>query len=149
MSEQKRLFSQASWTRNLLQRSPQHVTTGLLQAGWHNKLLCLVESVSHFKPGLHYRKFLARLGWNWHGCQKRARQTLFTLHLTIFTAPKIPCQNFLARVSSLGDMRSSIRSKDGRRSLPAVALKKDVSQSSKLNYGHWSWQKFAGKNPLP
>ena len=80
----------------------------------------------------------------WHGsgeigtgAQKELGKTLFTLHQTIFTAPKIPCQNFLARVSSLGDMRSSIRSKDGRRSLlPAVSLKKDVSQSSKLNYGH-------------
>ena len=32
------------------------------------------------KPGLHYRIFSARLVWNWHGCLKRARQTLFTLH---------------------------------------------------------------------
>ena len=34
----------------------------------------------NWKPGLHYRQFSARLVWNWHGCLKRPRQTLFTLH---------------------------------------------------------------------
>ena len=81
---------------------------------------------------------------------KKAKKKLgkLCLHYTIFTVPKLPCQNLWARVNSLKDMRSSIRSKYGRLSLRAVSLKKDVSQSSKLNYERRSWQKFAGKNPL-
>ena len=54
------------------------------------------------------------------------------LHYTIFTVPKIPRQNLWARLTYLGDMRSSIINKDGRRSLRAVFLKKDVSQSSTM-----------------
>ena len=99
------------------------------------------------KAGLHYRKFLARLGWNWHRCQNSARQTLFTLHHFHRTKNTVP--KFWACVSSLGDMRSSVIGKDGRRSLRAVSLKEDVSQSSKLKYGHQIWHKFAGKNALP
>lgn len=74
----------------------------------------------------------------WHGSGEidtGAKKVLVKLylHYNIFTVPKIPCQNFWARVSSLGDMRSSVISKDGRRSLRAVSLKEDVSQSSKLD----------------
>ena len=81
---------------------------------------------------------------------KKAKKELgkLCLHYTIFTKPKLPCQKFWTRVSSLKDMRRSIRSNYGRLSLRAVSLKKDVSQSSKLKYEHRSWQKFAGKNPL-
>ena len=35
------------------------------------------KTIERFKPGLHYRKFLARLGWTWHGCQKRVQQTFY------------------------------------------------------------------------
>ena len=74
----------------------------------------------------------------WHGSGEidtGAKKVLVKLHLhyNIFTVPEIPCQNFWASVSSLGDMRSSVISKDGRRSLRAVSLKEDVSQSSKLD----------------
>ena len=64
------------------------------------------------------------------------------LHYTIFTVPKIPCQNFWARISSLETCAIQLGSKDRRRSLCAVSLKKCVSQSTKLNYGH----RRVGKN---
>ena len=67
----------------------------------------------------------------------------------IYTTTFIPWQNFWAPVSSLGDMRSSVISKNGRRSLRAESLKEDVSQDSKLDYEHRIWHKFAGKNTLP
>ena len=112
------------------------------------RVAIIVLKDGHLKPGLHYRKFLAHSSGE-IGTGAKKELSKFCLHCTIFTVPKIPCQNFRARISSLGDMHNSVRSKDRRRSLCAVSLKKDVSQSSKLNYGHRSRQKFAGKNLLP
>ena len=71
----------------------------------------------------------------------------------VYTTPFLPYRKYHAKnfgpASVLLETCSSIRSKDGRQSLFAVSLKKDVSQSLKLNYGHRSWQKRAGKNLLP
>ena len=67
----------------------------------------------------------------------KARFTLHHFYRTKNTVPK-----FLGPHEFSRDMRNSIRSKNGRRSLCAVSLKKCVSQSSKLNYGH----RRVGKN---
>ena len=73
--------------------------------------------------------------WNWHGCLKRARQTLFTLLYFYHITNTVP--NYWARVSSFVYTRSSIIIKNVRvilveKEQPSWNIRKTTTSLSEL-----------------